>query len=331
MTVAADIFGSSACAQPGGSWADDGYNVASDGSCFSNPSPATDIQGGASVENLLGPPADNGGPTETMALLAGNPAIGDIPIGAVMGPVPNITGALTLCAVAADQRGIPSAEGRACDSGAVQLAGQTISVTSRVPADALVAGPTYQVSATASSGLPVSISVASSSSSVCSLSGSTVNFIGAGTCTVDFNQAGDGNWLPATEASQSFQVGERASITSPSAATFTIGQIGLFTVTTTGAPTPALTESGALPGGVRFTDNGNGTATLAGTPWAGRAGSYPVTITASNGVSPEATQRFTLTVDAPAAITERGGRDLRRRHPRHIQGDDHRVAGTGAL
>jgi hypothetical protein len=46
---------------------------------------------------------------------------------------------------------------------------------------------------------------------------------------------------------------------------------------------------------VDFTDNGDGTATLAGTP--STSGSYPITITASNGVSPDYTQSFTLTVN----------------------------------
>ena len=54
-------------------------------------------------------------------------------------------------------------------------------------------------------------------------------------------------------------------------------------------------SSPALPSGVTFTDNGNGTATLSGTV-AAAAGSYRLTITASNGVSPDATQTFTLTV-----------------------------------
>ncbi len=45
-----------------------------------------------------------------------------------------------------------------------------------------------------------------------------------------------------------------------------------------------------------FLDNKNGTATLAGTSAAGTAGTYPLTFTASNGVLPDATQPFTLTV-----------------------------------
>ena len=58
-------------------------------------------------------------------------------------------------------------------------------------------------------------------------------------------------------------------------------------------PAPALTESGALPAGLTFTDNGNGTATIAGTPAAGSGGSYPITITATNaagGGDPDASR-----------------------------------------
>ena len=55
--------------------------------------------------------------------------------------------------------------------------------------------------------------------------------------------------------------------------------------------------------GVTFTDNGNGTATLAGTPAAGTGGSYAVSINASNGVGTAAVQAFTLTVNQAPAIT----------------------------
>ena len=87
------------------------------------------------------------------------------------------------------------------------------------------------------------------------------------------------------------------AITSASGTMFTVGTAGSFTVTTTGTPTPSISETGALPNGVTFTDKGNGTATLAGTPAAGSAGTYQFTVTASNGVSPNATQTFTLTVN----------------------------------
>jgi photosystem II stability/assembly factor-like uncharacterized protein len=87
------------------------------------------------------------------------------------------------------------------------------------------------------------------------------------------------------------------TITSGNSATFTVGQGGSFTVTATGIPTPSLTESGALPSGVTFTDNGNGTATLGGTPAAGTQGTYPFSITAHNGIGSDFKQNFTLTVN----------------------------------
>ena len=69
-----------------------------------------------------------------------------------------------------------------------------------------------------------------------------------------------------------------------------------FTVTTTGSPTPSISESGTLPSGITFTDNGDGTADLAGEAAAGTAGAYPLSITASNGVGTPANQSFVLTV-----------------------------------
>ena len=97
-------------------------------------------------------------------------------------------------------------------------------------------------------------------------------------------------------------VNQAPAITSANAVAFTEGVANSFTVTTTGFPTGAsmaLSSSGALPSGVTFTDNGDGTATLAGTAAFGTANTYPLTFTANNGVSPEATQNFTFTVKPP--------------------------------
>jgi hypothetical protein len=110
------------------------------------------------------------------------------------------------------------------------------------------------------------------------------------------------------DASQSFTLTvnpapEAPAITSADNATFAEGSAGSFTVTSTGNPTAALSETGALPTGVSFVDNGDSTANLAGTPAAGTAGTYSLTIDATNGVSPDASQTFTLTVDAAPAIT----------------------------
>ncbi|MGH7138138.1 MAG: DUF4214 domain-containing protein, partial [Pirellulales bacterium] len=109
-------------------------------------------------------------------------------------------------------------------------------------------------------------------------------------------------FTPTQTVTSSAQVGSAPTITSAASTTFTVGAAGTFTVTTTGSPTPTLSETGALPASVTFVDNGNGTATLSGTPAAGTQGTYPITITASNGVAPDAVQNFSLVVNpAPAA------------------------------
>ena len=90
----------------------------------------------------------------------------------------------------------------------------------------------FAVSATASSGL--SVSLAASPSSVCSISGSTVHLVGAGSCTIAADQGGDAAYLPAPEVLRSFQV-----------------KTGVLTVTATGAQTyegqPTFTPTGSLP------------------------------------------------------------------------------------
>ena len=68
------------------------------------------------------------------------------------------------------------------------------------------------------------------------------------------------------------------------------------------APLAALSESGALPAGVAFTDNGDGTATLSGTPNTGTGASHTLTLTGSNGIGSDATQTFTLLVDEPSGF-----------------------------
>jgi hypothetical protein len=88
------------------------------------------------------------------------------------------------------------------------------------------------------------------------------------------------------------------SITSASGTTFTVGTAGTFTVMASGSPAPSFSETGALPSGVSFNTS---TGVLSGTPASGSGESYPLTITASNGVNPNAQQSFTLTVNQAVA------------------------------
>jgi len=112
-----------------------------------------------------------------------------------------------------------------------------------------------------------------------------------------------------TAATQSFTLymGQAPAFTSAGSAILAVGQTGSFTVTATGVPTPSFSvPAGALPGGVILVDNKNGTATLSGVPAEGTAGTYPFTITASNGVGTAAKQSFTLTLGYSPVITSTG-------------------------
>ena len=105
------------------------------------------------------------------------------------------------------------------------------------------------------------------------------------------------------------------AITSAASAASIVGAPFNATVTTTGEPAPAITETGALPAGITFTDNGNGTATLPGTATAGTGGSYPLTITATNA---SGTNDPGLHADqlGGADDHQRGDGDVRRRRGR---------------
>ncbi|MGA6982751.1 MAG: Ig-like domain repeat protein [Candidatus Sulfotelmatobacter sp.] len=94
----------------------------------------------------------------------------------------------------------------------------------------------------------------------------------------------EGGWCVNVTASSA------PAITSANSTNFTFNSYNTFTVTATGNPTPTFSESGALPNGVTLSTSG----VLSGTPT--QPGSFPITITASNGVSPNATQSFTLNV-----------------------------------
>ena len=104
------------------------------------------------------------------------------------------------------------------------------------------------------------------------------------------------------EATQDFTltVNQAPRITSATATTFTVSTAASFNVADSGSPSPTLTETGALPTGVSFDAN---TGLLSGTPAAGTAGIYDLTFAATNGVAPNASQSFTLTIGQPPAIT----------------------------
>ncbi len=91
---------------------------------------------------------------------------------------------------------------------------------------------------------------------------------------------------------------QRPAITSANHTTFGLNEPGSFQIKATGLPTPTISTAGPLPKGVTLSSSG----LLSGTPAMGSTGTYHFVVVASNGVLPNATQNFTLTV-AKAATT----------------------------
>ena len=122
---------------------------------------------------------------------------------------------------------------------------QTIVFTSASPANAIVAGTSYAATATATSGLPVTLSIDDTSATVCEIENGMVSFIGAGTCTIDANQPGDQTYAPASETQQSFPVSPADGST---AQTITFSTAAPVDATVVGpAYFPAASATSSLP------------------------------------------------------------------------------------
>ena len=150
---------------------------------------------------LLGPLADNGGPTQTLAIGPGSPAIG-AGDGAVCFPG------------ATDQRGVARTT-TTCTIGTYEseVGGptkqtQTITFTSPAPTTAM-AGDQYTPTATASSGLMVIFAAFGP----CYLNSTMHTFVmlGGGTCTIVAYQGGNSTYAFA-QVQQSFTIGGRQGV-----------------------------------------------------------------------------------------------------------------------
>lgn len=92
-------------------------------------------------------------------------------------------------------------------------------------------------------------------------------------------------------------VDQAPSFSGPASFDFSTSGSSSFTPSVAGFPTPAVSESGTLPSGVSW----SGT-TFSGMPAVGSSPSYTVTLTASNGVAPDATESVTIDVSSGPAF-----------------------------
>jgi hypothetical protein len=134
----------------------------------------------------------------------------------VLGSTVTITG-VGSCTITASQAGdtndyyaatdVPQTFSIAQANQTITQANQTINfaaLPNKTPSEA-----PFTVTATASSGLPVSFSATGN----CTVSGSTVTITGAGSCTITAAQAGDATYGAATSVSQTFTIASATPVT----------------------------------------------------------------------------------------------------------------------
>jgi MBG domain/MBG domain (YGX type) len=149
-------------------------------------------------------------------------------------------------------------------SGTLVIAKANQTITFNALANKTYGDPDFTVSATASSGLPVSFSVGASDN--CTISGATIHITGAGSCTVTASQGGNSNYNAAPDVSRSFSIAKASQTISFAALAdktygdvdFTVSASASSGLTVSFAATGDCTVSGAT---VHITGAGSCTVT----------------------------------------------------------------------
>jgi hypothetical protein len=144
------------------------------------------------------------------------------------------------------------------------------------------------------SGNPVTFSVdASSGPGVCSLNGSTVSYLAAGSCVIDANQAGNANYADAPTVPMTITVSQGpAFVTDSPPLTAAAGQLYDYTFSASGTPAPTYALASGAPSWLSI-DAGTGEVT--GTPPSGTT-SFSFAVTATDPAGTSTAGPFTVTV-----------------------------------
>jgi LPXTG-site transpeptidase (sortase) family protein len=215
-----------------------------------------------------------------------------------------ITSSTGTCSVLYDQAGDANynAAPQITETVNAQKANQTITVTTPAPANAGY-NSSFTVAATADSGLPV----AYTASGVCSRIGATFTMTAStGTCSVQYNQAGNANYNPATQVTETVtaQKGDQTidvTIPAPPVAAFNT----IFTVeanATSGLPVAYSSAGSCSNVGPTFTMTAStGTCTVQ-YDQAGDADYNPAPQVTEIVNTGKADQTITVTIHAPATV-----------------------------
>jgi hypothetical protein len=161
----------------------------------------------------------------------------------VVGTTVSFVGAGT-CTIAADQAGNADYLAAATVHQSIDVAKKDQTITFPGPSSPAPAGTSATLSGTASSTLPLTFSTPSAST-ICTVSGTTVNYVGPGTCIINADQAGNNEYNPATQVPRTVLV--------TSALTLSCSTSGnQLTLSWTYSPNPTtkfiVRSTGSIPG-----------------------------------------------------------------------------------
>ena len=283
-SIIANGTGSNCNDIPGATLDDQGYNLSSDASCGFTAS--TDQQNTNPM--LASALASNGGPTQTLALLDGSPAINKIPASSCP---------------STDQRGISRPQGPACDIGAFEF---------RVPILNLPNSP-ITVNATSDQGATVTYTATgtepddASATPIVNCTSTSGSVFPIGSTTVNCTASDAAN--PPDTTTGSFTVVVKpvlsVSVNNVNATEGAAFSGVVATGTAYGATNPLSATINWGDGSnstVSVTPNPDGTYSVSGSHTYSEEGSYPLSVTVTDSGSLSATGNGTATV-ADAALT----------------------------
>lgn len=238
-TILANSPSGDDCASSGGTITASGVNLVEDGACS--------IPGALTADPLLGPLANNGGPTQTMALLPGSPAIdaADDAICAAA-PVDDL-----------DQRGVTRPQGTQCDIGAYEFMLTLTTTTLNVDPTSPVYGQTVTLTATVSPTTATgTVSFQDESTPLTCMGGNQTLNGGTATCSLNSFPVGTYSDLTAVYS------GDSTHAASQGTTSLTANQANTTTTITSDNPDPsAVNGVVTVSYGVAVTAPGAGTPT----------------------------------------------------------------------
>jgi hypothetical protein len=197
----------------------------------------------------------------------------------------------------------------------VAKSAQTISLTS-TPSNATALG-SYTVVATASSGLPVTVGIATGATSNCSVVGMLVTFANGSGCVLEISQAGDSNFETAPIVTQTISVQLATdTITIPSMASRTVFSTDLTASATSISGLPLTYASIAPSNGIfncTVTTSGVLTLVQPGTCWiraSHASGTVYAAATALNSFTITRAEQSALTVTSASSVAYLGSVQL---------------------